>query len=120
MTGVAGSTIGIAGVQPAIGAYVQDATHPNGETNYIGCNPATAHDTDVLGQWSATATFTCPTNEEAAAGGIGSWVKSASVLVPTDKVVIANGVATKDNATGTHTVFCKAAVGQYLWAVDIA
>lgn len=120
MTGVAGSTIGVAEVQPAIGAYVQDAPRPNGSTNYIGCNPLKAHDSDVLGQWSATAVFTCPTNEEAATGGIGSWVKSASVLVPTDKVAIANGVATKDLATGTHTAFCNAAVGQYLWVVDVA
>ena len=120
MTGVAGSTIGISGVQPAIGAYVQDATHPNGETNYIGCNPLKAYDSDVVGQWNATTAFTCPTNEESATGGVGTWVKSASVLIPTDKVVIADGVATKDNSTGTHTVFCNAAVDQYLWVLDVA
>ena len=120
MTGVAGSTIGVAGVQPSIGLYVQDATHPNGETNYIGCNPLKAYDTDVLGQWSATEAFTCPTNEEAATGGVGTWVKSASTLVPTDKVTIADGVATKDNSTGTHTVFCNAVLGQFLWVLDVA
>lgn len=120
MTGVASSTIGVAGSQPPVGLYVQDAIKPNGVGNYVGCNPAKAHDADVLGQWSATAVFTCPTNEEAATGGVGSWVKSASVLVPTDKVAIADGVGTKNNSTGTHTVFCNAAVGQYLWVLDVA
>lgn len=116
MSGTAGQQIGTSGTIPPIGAYVQDATHPNGITNFIGCNPEIAYKTD---QGIALA-FTCPTNEEAATGGVGVWVKSASTLIPTDKVAIVDGVATKDNTTGTHTVFTNAVANDYLWVLDVA
>ena len=115
----AGAQIGTTGTQPAIGAYVQDAAAPSADTNYIGVNTKVAYKTNVLGEAYA-AGFTCPSNEEAATGGIASWVQSASTLVPTDKVAIVSGVATKDNATGTHTVFCNAVSGDYLWVTDVA
>lgn len=119
MAGVAGAAIGVAEVVPAIGGYVQDALAPCADTNYIGVNTAVAYKSNVLGEDFATG-FTCPSNEEAATGGVAVWVESASVLIPTDKVAIVDGVATKDNSTGTHTVFCNAEVGDYLWVVDVA
>jgi hypothetical protein len=128
MPAKAGATIGIDEVQPPIGAYVQDAVDPSANTNYIGVDVGSAYDTDVLGIAGPAGVSTeapqpdwiVPVNDNAATGGTAQWVKSASVLVPTDKVVIALGVATKDNATGTHNVFAKVAVGQFFWAVDAA
>lgn len=121
MSGTAGQQIAAAGTMPQIGTYVQDAAEPNGQTNFIGCNPEIAYTTDVLGLWNATS-FTCPTNEESAAGGIASWVvlDTSGPLIPTDTVTIASGVATKDNSTGTHTCFANVLDGEYFWAVDVA
>lgn len=128
MAGVAGSTIGIAGVQPVIGAYVQDSLEPRANTNYIGVNVKTAYNDNVLGQgqtapWQTSAPqpdWIVPMDDNAATGGLGQWVKSASALVPGDKVTIAAGVATKDNSTGTHNVFATVAVGQFFWAPAVA
>ena len=126
MAGVAGSTIGIAGVQPAIGVYVQDAVDPTADTNYEGVNVKVAYATNVLGEGSiddAVAPqpdWIVPVNDKATAVGTAQWVKSASALIPTDKVGIVAGVATIDNATGTHTCFATVAVGDFFWAVLIA
>lgn len=123
--------------------YVQDTAHPNGMTNYDGCNPeiAIAPTLDVNaskpgtsvwlapGDWSASPMFTCPVNSSAnlsaSALRLATLVYTTVALVPTDQVTIANGIATKDNTTGTHDVNCTitaadlAANGgkMYFWAV---
>jgi hypothetical protein len=117
MSGAAGAQIGTAGVQPPIGAYVQDATAPAGNTNFIGVNTGVSWSYNQLG---IDIGFTAPVDDNPATGGLATWVKSASVLVPGDKVTIAAGVATKDNSTGTHNVFCNAAVNDYLWVPTAA
>lgn len=128
MSGVAGSTIGVAGVQPVIGAYVQNSLDPRANTNYIGVNVKTAYNDNVLGEgqtvpWQTSApqpNWIVPMDDNAVTGGLGQWVKSASALVPGDKVTIAAGLATKDNAAGTHNVFATVAVGQFFWAPAVA
>jgi hypothetical protein len=128
MSAKAGATIGIDEVQPAIGAYVQDADDPSADTNYVGVDVGAAYATDVLGIAGPAGISTAapqpdwivPVNDNAATGGTAQWVKSASALIPTDKVGIVAGIATKDNATGTHNVFATVAVGQFFWAVTAA
>lgn len=129
MSGVAGSTIGIAGVQPVIGMYVQDALFPRANTNYIGVNPRTAYANNVLGQGNTNPFLTSapqpdwivPMDDNAVTGGTGQWVKNgATALVSGDKVTIAAGVATKDNSTGTHNVFAKVAANEFFWAPAVA
>ena len=116
-------------IQHPIGAYVQDALHPNGDTNYIGCNPAVSYETNILGE-SDTNPFQTSApqpnwlvlvNDNAAAGGKAQLVKNGAVaLVPGDKVNVAAGVATKDNATGAHNVFANVPANYFFWAVDAA
>lgn len=116
-------------IQPPIGAYVQDALHPNGDTNYIGCNPATSYETNILGE-SDTNPFQTSApqpnwlvnvNDNATWGGKAQLVKNgATALVPGDKVTIASGVATKDNSTGTHNVFATVPANYFFWAVNAA
>ena len=130
MAGVAGATIANAGtgVQPVIGAYVQDSIFPRANTNYIGVNPKVAYNDNVLGQGQTNPFLTSPPqpnwivpmDDNAVTGGVGQWVKSASALVPGDKVTIASGTATKDNAAGTHNVFATVAIGQFFWAPAVA
>lgn len=116
-------------IQQPIGEYVQDALHPNGSTNYIGCNPATSYATNILGESDTNPFQTSapqpdwlvPVNDNAADGGKAQLVKNGAVaLVPGDKVTVAAGVATKDNATGTHNVFANVPANYFFWAVDAA
>jgi hypothetical protein len=129
MANKAGATIGIDEVQPPIGLYVQDATEPAGNTNYVGVNTALSYATDVLGIAGPAGVSTAapqpdwivPMDDNAATGGTGQWTKNGAVaLVPTDKVTIASGVATKDNATGTHNVFAAVPANYFFWAVTAA
>ena len=114
-TGVAGSTIGIAGVQPVIGAFVQDTLHPNGATDFAGCNPEIAYTYNAAG---ADIGFTCYTNYGTTQSAKpATWGSSAVALIPGDKVTIAAGVFTKDNAAGTHTIFANVPAAGYAWAV---
>ena len=118
MSGNLGAQIAAAGVQPPIGAFVQDAVHPNGATNFIGCNPEIAYVSNEAGIVIGSG---CETNYGTALTSTGSkaatYCSSAVVLIPTDKVTISSGVATKDNSTGTHTVFADVPAGGYFWAV---
>jgi hypothetical protein len=123
--------------------YAQDTAHPNGMTNYDGCNPEIAIIPqlnaekskvgtpvyDAPGDWMASPMFTCPTNLGAnlSSGALryATLVYTTVALVPTDQVTIANGIATKDNATGTHDVNCTITAADltagggkvYFWAV---
>ena len=117
-TGTAGQQIGgVAGNQPVIGEFVQDILRPNGDTNFMGCNPAIGYDRNALG---CDVGFTCPTNFGAAAGTKpATWGHSAVALVPPDKVTIAAGEFTKDDAAGTHTIGGNIPAGGYGWAVLI-
>ena len=116
--GNAGAAIGLANTTKIgpIGGYVQSALNPRCENNYIGASCKPSFPTNVLGE---AIGFTCKGTGGAATGKTLQWVKSASVLVATDKVTIAAGVATKDNTTGTHTVFGAAAVDGYMWVSEI-
>lgn len=118
MSGTPGAEIANTGVQPPIGAFVRDTLHPNGATGYIGCNPEIAYATNEEGINLATV---CSTNYGTALTSTGSkdavYCSSAVVLIPTDKVTIVAGVATKDNASGTHTVFANVPAGGFFWAV---
>ena len=114
-TGTAGQQIATTGYIPNIGAFVQDATHPNGATDFAGCNPEIGYDRNALG---CDIGFVCPTN-----AGVGQlsasaiWGHTTVALVPTDKVTIASGEFTKDNAAGTHTIYANIPAGGYGWAV---
>lgn len=120
MSGAAGAQIGAAGTQPPIGTYVQDALDPTTSTNVIGVDVGAAYKTNVMGV-AIDPAYVVPGTQGATVGDLDiQWVKSASVLVPTDKVTIALGVATKDNVTGTHSVFATVAVDDYFWAVEDA
>ena len=116
-------------VQQPIGEYVRDQTRPNGDTNYIGCNPATSFATNILGESDTNPFQTAApqpdwlvnVNDNATWGGKAQLVKNgATALVPSDKVTIAAGVATKDNTTGTHNVFATVPANYFFWAVDAA
>lgn len=128
MAAAAGAEIGTTGVQPPIGAYVQDALAPAGNTNYIGVNTGVAYEHNVLAQGTIFPTesapqpdWLAPVDDNAATGGTAQWVKNgATALVPGDKVTIAAGVATKDNATGTHNVFANVPANYFFWAVTAA
>ena len=114
-TGTAGQQIGAAGVQPNIGAFVQDALHPNGATNFAGCNPEIAYTYNAVG---VDIGFTCYTNYGTTQSAKpATWGHSTVALVPTDKVTIAAGEFTKDNAAGTHIIATNVPAGGYAWAV---
>jgi hypothetical protein len=115
--------------QDPIGAHVQNAAKPEAETNYIGANPRTAYATNPVSEsdtnpFATTApqpNWLVPSNDNPAIGGTMQLVKNgATALVPTDKVTIAAGVATKDNASGTHTVFATVPANYFFWAVTTA
>ena len=128
MAGVAGSTIGIGGVQPVIGTYVQDSLDPRANTNYIGVNVLTAYEHNVLAQGTISPTepapqpnWIVPMDDNAVTGGLGQWVKNgATALVPGDKVTITAGAAAKDNAAGTHNVFATVPANYFFWAPAVA
>ena len=106
--------------QPTIGAYVRDALEPAADTNYIGVDVTLAWDRNFLAEDFA-AGWTAPVDDNATRGGKAAFVQNGAVaLVPTDKVTISAGIATKDNATGTHTVFATVGANQFFWAVDAA
>ena len=115
-TGTAGQQIGgVAGTQPNIGAFVQDTLHPNGATDFAGCNPEIAYTYNAVG---VDVGFTCYTNYGTTQSAKpATWGHSAVALVPTDKVTIAAGEFTKDNAAGTHTIFGNIPAGGFGWAV---
>lgn len=116
--GNAGAAIGLANTvkNGPIGGYVQSALNPRCENNYIGASCKPSFPYNAIGE---AVGFTCKGTGGAATGKTLQWVKSASVLVATDKVTLAAGVATKDNDTGTHTVFGSAAVDEYMWVSEI-
>jgi hypothetical protein len=116
MAGVAGSTLGIAGVQPQIGDYVQDDADPTAVTNYAGVNTNTAWETNVL-QEDNVAGFTAPVNSGATETD-ASWVSAAGTIAENGRCNIAAGVATADVA-GTHECLVEGGVtaNQYFWAV---
>jgi hypothetical protein len=117
MSGTPGVVIGGAtGPQPPIGAYVQDTVHPNGDTNFIGCNPEIGYAANP----GIPIATTCPVNSGSAQTTKNAvFCSSAVVLVPTDKVTISSGVATKDNSTGTHNVLANVPAAGFFWAVLI-
>ena len=117
MSGIPGVVIGGAtGPQPPIGEYVQDTAHPNGDTNFIGCNPEVGYASNP-GIPIATE---CPVNSGSAQTTKGATFCSINeVLIPTDKVTISDGVATKDNSTGTHNVLADVPADGFFWAVLI-
>ena len=116
--GNAGAAIGLANTNKVgpIGAYVQDALHPTAENDYAGINADVSYVTNVLGE---AIGFTAYGTQGAVRGKTAQWVQNgATALVPTDKVTIAAGVATKDNSTGTHTVFATVPANAFFWAFE--
>jgi hypothetical protein len=110
----------VAEVQPAIGAFVQNASDPTADTNYIGVNTNVAYKTNVLGEDFA-AGFTCPSTEEAATGGIASWVQAGDAIAEGGRGNIVAGVMSA-NGTGTHVCHVAGGVvaGDFFWATDFA
>ena len=119
MSGVPGSLIGIGGLQPAIGMYVQDAVDPTTSTNFIGVDSGTSYEYNALGMAVDTPVAPPGTQGLTENAKFIQWAQldTSGPLVPTDKVVITDGVATKDNTLGTHTVFANVADGGFFWAV---
>jgi hypothetical protein len=117
MAGIAGSNIGTTGVQPAIGAFVQDADSPTADTNYIGVNTAHAFDGNPLGQ---EVGYTVPANDDPTSGSLATWAV-ASGAIPFGRCDIVDGVAV---ASGTGAYVCHVADGvldgQYFWATTFA
>ena len=118
MAGEAGAQIATTGTQPPIGAFVQDLLHPNGATNFMGCNPEIGYSTNSEG---ITIGAVCATNYGTVLTGGGSknaiYCSTTVVLIPTDRVDVTAGVATKNNATGIFDVLANVPAGGFFWAV---
>jgi len=115
MSLTSGDQIAAAGVQPVIGAFVQDILRPEGATNFVGCNPLTGYDTNSMG---IAINTTCNTSFGTTAAAKPATYASVSViLIPTDRVNLAAGVATKDNVSGTHNVLANVPANGFFWAV---
>ena len=128
VTTVAGSQIGVAGIIPAIGEYVQDVTRPNGQTDFLGCNPAIGYTAAEGNEEAFVVGYSCDVNSAAAGTGLGLYPATYKVaiycsigvaIVPGNRVDVTAGVATLNNATGAYNVFCTlASPGGFFWAVQ--
>jgi hypothetical protein len=108
--------------QGPIGAYVQDALNPSGDTNYVGVNTGIAFKTNVLEEditnVDRTTNFTAYINDDAAEGDVAVWAKAAGTIAKDGRceITAATGVMTS-NASGTYV--CKVAGGvvinDYAW-----
>jgi hypothetical protein len=124
MAGAAGAHIGAAGVQPAIGLYVEAPTETAlaANTNYIGYNSATGYKTNVLGEGSIVAgtapqpDFTCPDNDNDVTGGSSQWVRAAGTIAENATCTVTAGAATA--GAGTYSCYVKGGVvvGDFFWA----
>jgi hypothetical protein len=114
MAGKAGSTIGIVGTQPPIGAYVQDALFPTGNTNYTGVNTTTAWDTNVIEE-DNVAGFVAPVTSDVASSD-ATWVQAGGTIAEGGAFDIVAGVTA---AGTTHECFVIGGVvaDQWFWAV---
>jgi hypothetical protein len=126
MAGAAGANIAVAGVQPAIGRYVEASLEGAlaADTNYIGFNSQTAYKSNVLGQGSVAIPtiapqpdFTCPDNDNDVTGGTSIWARASGVIAENGTCIVTAGDAAA--GAGTYSCYVKGGVvaGDFFWAV---
>jgi hypothetical protein len=132
MAGVAGSTINNVSPtnQPPIGAYVEAGTETRfaANTNYIGFTSKSAYLTNVLGEGSVASDptvapqpdFTCPVNDDNAAGGIAQWVRAAGTIAENGTCTVTLGEATAGAGTYECNVTGGVVEGDFFWANVVA
>ena len=140
MAGVAGATIANAAgaplqngtpwsaavQQPRIGAYVEASLEDRlaADTPFIGFSSKVKYTTNVLGEGSIAIptiapqpNFTCPDNDNDAAGGLSQWVRAAGTIAENGTCTVTAGAATA--GAGTYSCYVPGGVvaGDFFWAV---